>query len=58
MPSGGHIAFRYRIVFASGKREGSAIHTFYAPDQPTADRYAKQWAARRRATSLTRLKGR
>jgi hypothetical protein len=48
--------FRYRVVFPSGKHQGSAIHVFYAPNKATADRYAKAWARRRHATKITRIR--
>jgi hypothetical protein len=58
MPAGsGHLMpFKFRIIFPSGKRKGSAIHTFYARNQATADHDAKAWARRRGATKLTRVK--
>jgi len=56
MPIGRLKPFRYRVVFKSGKKLGSAIHIFYAPSQRQADRYAKDWARRRKAVKLTRIK--
>jgi len=56
MPIGGLKPFRYRVVFKSGGKMGSAIHVFYAPSQRKADQYAKDWARRRKAVKLTRIK--
>jgi hypothetical protein len=53
--------YRYLIVFEVGPRQhrrGSAIHTFYAPNRKTADRYARDWARRRHATKITHLSDR
>jgi len=56
MPANSLKAFKYRIMFPSGSRFGSAIHTFYAPSQRKADGYAKDWARRRKALKLTRIR--
>ena len=48
--------YKYRIVFERGRYAGSAIHTFYASSQKTADGYARDWARRRKATKLIRIR--
>jgi len=55
MPNSNLHPYRYRIVFDRGRKQGSAIHTFYAPSRVKADTYAKDWARRRKATQLIRI---
>jgi hypothetical protein len=48
--------FRYRIIVESKGKFYSTNHLFYAPNQKKADKYAKDWARRRRAIKLTRIR--
>jgi hypothetical protein len=53
MPSSNRLKpFKFRITIRGVRNS----YTFYAPNQATANSYAKAWARRKSATKLTRIK--